>query len=885
MVQKRLFLIDGSSFIYRAFYALPSLSSSKGIPTNAVYGFARMLNRILKEHKPEYMAVVFDAGRETFRTEKFKEYKAHRPKMPAELAVQLPYIKKLTELMGIPVIELEGFEADDIIATLSEKAKEEGFKVVIVSPDKDLLQLIDKDTVVYDPLKHSFFSELEVVKKFGVPPHYIPDLLALVGDKSDNVPGVKGVGKKTAIELINRLGSLEEIYRRLDSVKPSVKKRLVESKDEAFLSKELVTVRRDVDVPVGVKELKIRKPDWEALKKLYMELEFHSLLKEIPEDAGKKKAESNYAVIQSIEELEELLSRNPHEISIDFETTSLNPHDAEIVGIAISTREGKGFYIPLAHREKSLPKEEVLTALKEAVFNNPKTIKVGQNLKYEMAVLLKENLTISPPIFDTMIASYLLNPTKKSHKLDNLALELLGYHMQSYKEVTSKLKKGEDFSHLPLKDAVFYACEDADITLRLKRILEKRLKEEELTFVFEEIELPLIGVLAKMEFFGIKVDPIKLELMSKFLEEKIRAVESDIYRLAGEKFNINSPKQLSSILFEKLKLPPVKKTKTGFSTDTEVLEVLSLQHPLPAKVLEYRQLAKLRSTYVEGLIKKIHPRTGRVHTSFNQTATATGRLSSSEPNLQNIPIRTDLGRLIRETFIAEEGYTFVSADYSQIELRILAALAEEEKLIEAFKKGEDIHTRTACEIFGVNPEEVTPNMRRHAKTVNFGIIYGMSPYGLSKELGISIEEAKAYIERYFERYPRVVEFINKTIESAQEKGFVKTFFGRKRPVPELLSSRREEREFGKRIAVNTPIQGTAADLIKLAMIKMDSFIEKSGIDARMLLQVHDELLFEVKDEEAEEFAQHLKKIMEGICPELGIPLKVDVKMGKDWGKL
>ncbi len=883
MAEKRLFLIDGSSFVYRAFYALPFLSNSKGIPTHAVYGFARMLNKILKEHSPEYIAVVFDAGKETFRTKKFKEYKAHRPKMPQELLVQLPYIKRLIKVMGLPLIELEGFEADDIIATIAEKAKKEGFKIIIVSPDKDLLQLVNKQTVVYDPLKDRFFSELEVMKKFGILPHQIPDFLALVGDPSDNVPGIKGVGKKTALELINKFGSLEEIYKRLDSIKPSLKKKLVEAKEDAYLSKELVTVKKDVDIPLELENFKIAPPDWEALKKLYIELEFSSLLKELPQEKGDKSG--TYMAIRNLEELKRLLTNNFKEISIDFETTSLDPIDAEIVGIAISTEEGKGFYIPIAHKEVTLEKDKVIKLLRDTVFTNPNITKIGQNLKYETTILLKEDIKLSPPIFDTMIASYLLNPTKKTHKLDNLALEFLGYRMQTYKEVTSRLKQEENFSHIPLKEATFYACEDADITLRLKHILEKKLKEEDLAFVFEQIELPLIKVLAKMEFFGIKIDPIKLELMSKFLEEKIREIENEIYQLAKEKFNINSPRQLSYILFEKLKLPPVKKTKTGFSTDTEVLEILSLQHPLPAKVLEWRQLTKLRSTYVEGLIKKINPKTGRIHTSFNQTATATGRLSSSEPNLQNIPIRSDLGKLIRETFIAEDGYVFISADYSQIELRILAALAKEEKLIEAFKKGEDIHTRTACEIFGVKPEEVTPNMRRNAKTVNFGIIYGMSPYGLSKELGISVDEAKKYIDRYFERYPKVVEFINKTVQFAKEYGFVKTFFGRKRPVPELFSPKRDEREFGKRIAVNTPIQGTAADLIKLAMIKIDNFIEKNGINAKMLLQVHDELLFEVKEDKTEEFIQYIKEIMENICPELGVPLKVDIKKGKNWGEL
>ncbi len=883
MSDKKLFLIDGSSFIYRAFYALPFLSNSKGLPTHAIFGFARMINRILKEYNPKYMAVIFDAGRVTFRTEKFKDYKAHRPKMPDELVVQLPYIKRLIKLMGIPVLEIEGFEADDVIATLSKKAKEKSFSTIIVSPDKDLLQLVSNKTIVLDPLKEQFFTELEVLKKFGVPPKNIPDLLALTGDVSDNVPGVKGIGKKTALELINRYGSIEEIYKRLDSLKPSIKRKLVEGKENAFLSKELTIVREDLPLPVDIEDLKIKEPNIKELRDLFIELEFSSLLKELPQEALRE--DVSYETVKDIETLRTLLKNSFKEISFDFETTSLDPAKAEIVGIAVSTKEREAFYIPINHPDAKMDKEEVLSLLNERIFKNKNILKIGQNLKYEMEILLYENKDLEYPIFDTMIASYLLNPIKRTHNLDTIALDYLGYKMQSYKEVTSKLKKEENFSALSVKEAAFYACEDADITMRLKNILEKRLKEEDLTFVFENIEMPLVKVLAKMEFHGVKIDVVKLQLMEKFLKERLKNIEEEIYKIAGEKFNINSPKQLSFILFEKLKLTPVKKTKTGYSTDTEVLEALSLEHPLPAKILEYRQLAKLKSTYVESLMKKANPKTHRVHTSFNQTATATGRLSSSEPNLQNIPIRSDLGKLIREAFIAEKGYLLISADYSQIELRILAALAKEDKLIEAFKKGEDIHTRTACEIFGVPPEKVTPNMRRHAKTVNFGIIYGMSPYGLSKELNISVEEAKKYIDRYFEKYPKVVEFINRTVQFAKEKGYVKTFFGRKRPVPELFSPKREEREFGKRVAVNTPIQGTAADLIKLAMIKIDRLIEEKGINAKMLLQVHDELVFEAEEKIVPEFVNDIREVMENICPELGIPLKVDIKTGKSWGEM
>ena len=880
---KKLFLVDGSSFLYRAFYALPFLSSSKGLPTHAIYGFARMINRILKEYDPEYIAVVFDVGRETFRTEKFKEYKAHRPRMPDELAIQIPYIKRLLNAYGIKILELPRFEADDIIGTISEKAKERGFSVVIISPDKDLLQLVDKNTLVYDPMADKMYNELEVIKKFGVHPRQIPDFLALVGDSSDNIPGVKGIGKKKALELLSKFENIEKIYERLDSLKPVEKKKLIEGKEAAFLSKELATIRKDLPLEIEIEELKKEKPDYEELRNLYIQLEFSSLLKELPEKQLKE-IKANYKLITTPQELHEIKEKIKNEFSLDFETTSLDPLEAEIAGIAICTEEGESFYIPLLHPDVKINSETALLFLEDLLLS-AKT-KIGQNLKYELSILLAGyNFRPSPPIFDTMIASYLLNPLKRSHKLDEIALEYLGYRMISYKEVTKDLSDRENFSHLKAREAFYYACEDADITYRLKQKLEERLKEEELLWLFENIEMPLVPVLARMEVNGVKVDVIKLELMKKFLEEKIELCKREIYNLAGEKFNINSTRQLAKILFEKLKLKPVKRTKTGYSTDTEVLETLSFEHPLPAKVLEYRQLTKLKSTYVDGLIQKIHPRTGRIHTSYNQTATATGRLSSSDPNLQNIPIRTELGKMIRDTFIAEEGYVLVGADYSQIELRILAAMAGEERLIEAFEKGEDIHTKTACELFGITPDKVDSELRRRAKTVNFGIIYGISPYGLSKELGISVDEAKKYIDRYFERYPKVVEFIEKTTEKARQNGFVTTFFGRKRPVPELFSPKREEREFGKRIAINTPIQGTAADIIKLAMIKAQEFIDEKRLDAKMILQVHDELVFEVKESIAKDFSRELKRIMENVCPEINVPLKVDIGIGKSWGEL
>ncbi len=877
MGSNRLILVDGSSYIYRAFFALPYLSNSTGLPTNAIYGFARMLNRLVKDFSPTHMAVVFDVGRKTFRTEKYKEYKAHRPKMPADLSLQLPYIKRLVELMGIPRLEMEGFEADDVIGTISKKAEEAGWHVLIVSPDKDLAQLVTDRIHLFDPMNERLYTPKEVLEKFGVAPELIPTYLALVGDQSDNIPGVRGVGPKRAREIISRFGDLETIFKRLDALPASMKKRLAEGKELAELSYQLARIRTDLPLEFTPDTFKVLEPDYTGLRRLYTTLEFSSLLKELPEETTKH-LEGSYRVAEDMGDVREYLASGT--FAFDVETTSLDPIEAELVGIALSNGEGSGLYIPVGHLGgNNLPKDEVLKALSERLVSD--AVKVAQNVKYDMCVLQKYGVEVKPPIFDTMIASYLINPLKKRHGLDELALEHLGYRMISYKEATS-LVPDADFSRLSPEEACRYACEDADITLRLKEILEKRLEEEGLSDLFWKIEMPLVHVLAHMELRGVKVDRERLESLGKYISLRLEELEKEIYRLAGEEFNINSPRQLSRILFEKLKLKPRKKTKTGYSTSTEVLEELALEHPLPEKILEYRQLAKLKSTYIDGLIKQIHPLTGRVHTSYSQTSTATGRLSSKNPNLQNIPIRSELGKLIRDAFVAEEGYLLVSADYSQIELRILAALADEPKLKEAFVKGEDIHTRTACEIFGVDPDRVDGNMRRKAKVVNFGIIYGMSAYGLSKELKIPVEEAQRYIDLYFSRYPKVVEFIERCIREAQETGQVKTLFGRKRPVPELFSPKRDEREFGKRVAVNTPIQGTAADIIKLAMIECHRFIKNTGCDAHMILQVHDELVFEVREEEAEDFAARVKEIMEGVAPQLGVPLRVDLKIGKSW---
>ena len=875
-----LYLIDGSSYLYRAYFALPFLSNSKGIPTHAAYGFTRMVMKIVKEHQPQYMAVAFDVGRETFRTETYQEYKAQRPSMPDELAVQIPYVKEILQALRIPVLEMENYEADDVIATLAKRAETAGFQVVIVTGDKDMLQLVTENIQVFDPMKEAFYSPQEVEKRMGVAPHQIPDLLGLAGDSIDNIPGVKGIGQKSAQELIKSMGSLEEVFQNLEKVPSKFHKKLEGAKEVAFMSKALVRVRSDLPLEVTWDQLRRREPDYDRLRELFRELEFTTLIRELPqgeEDRG------HYRMVTSLEEWKELVRRlaSEREISFDFETDSLFPVEARLVGLAITSREREGWYLPLDHQEgPRLTEGEVLEAFAPLLMDKEKE-KVGQNIKYELVLLFSRGHGVEGPLFDTMVASYLLNPSKRTHGLDDLALEYLGYRTTTYKEVTKKGKKEIPFSQVKPETARDYACEDADITLRLKHVLEEQLKEEGLEDLFRQLEMPLVPVLARMELAGVKVDKTRLETMAQVLETQIERLEKEIHQLAGEAFNINSPKQLAHILFDKLRLKPLRKTKTGYSTDVEVLAQLALEHPLPERVLEYRQLTKLKSTYVEGLMKVINHRTGRVHTSFNQTVTATGRLSSSDPNLQNIPIRTELGRMIREAFVAEEGYLLLSADYSQIELRILAALSQDEKLLEAFHKGEDIHTRTACEIFGVAPQDVTPELRRRAKVVNFGIIYGMSPYGLSQELKIPVEEAAEYIERYFHRYPGVRQYLDHLIAHAEDKGYVTTILGRRRFIPEIFSSNRNTRELGKRYAINTPIQGSAADLIKLAMIRIDRFLVEKGMKTRMILQVHDELLLEVAEEELEKVKGNVKEMMEGVHP-LKVPLVVHVGVGKNW---
>lgn len=882
-----LFLIDGSSYIYRAFHALPPLSNSKGLPTHAIYGFINMLLKMVREKRPEYLAIAFDSPGPTERHRDFYQYKAHRPPTPDALEVQIPYIQRMVEAFRIPVLLAEGYEADDVLGTVALKAEADGFSVTIVTGDKDTFQLVGPHIQVYDPVRDRLYGEAEVRERFGVPPSQIPEVMGLQGDPIDNIPGIPGIGEKTATSLIAEFGSIEALLESLERVKrPKLRESLKEHADLARLSRGLALLRTDLNLELDYSKLKLTEPDGIALRTLFRELEFTSLLKAVTPypDSGSR----DYPLILTFEEIEALAKRirEKGELCIDLETTGKDPMRVELVGIAISVEPEKAFYIPVGHRYQGAPSQlqarEVLARLKPLLEDHG-IKKYGQNLKYEIIVLERYGISLKGIAFDTMVASYLLNPNRPSHSLENIALEYLGYRMMSYPEVVGTGKKEVGFDQVEVDQAARYAGDDANITYQLVGILSRRLREEGLERLFYEVEMPLIEVLAEIEMNGFKVDAALLGRMSMELEGYLEGIVSRIYSLAGVTFNINSPKQLSHVLFERLKLPPLKRTKTGYSTDVEVLEQLALKHELPAEILNYRSLAKLKSTYVDAIPVLIHPQTRRIHTSLNQTVTATGRLSSSEPNLQNIPVRTELGRRIREAFIADEGCVLLSADYSQIELRLLAHFSQDETLIQSFRNGEDIHTRTAVEIFSISPEAVTPEVRRRAKAVNFGIIYGITPFGLASDLGISQEEARESIDRYFARYSAVKDYIERVIAEARATGYTTTLLGRRRYIPELHSADPNLRGFGERTAINTPVQGSAADLIKVAMIRLSRSLKERGLKTKMVLQVHDELVFEVPEAELERVKGLVKEEMEGVAS-LAVPITVDIGVGKNWAE-
>jgi len=882
----RLFLIDGSSYIYRAFYAIGHLSNSKGLPTNAIYGFTQMLLKVLKEHQPDHIAIALDSRAPTFRSQVYKEYKANRPAMPENLSLQIPYIKKIIEGYRIATLEAEGFEADDLIGTVA-KAVESKANVVIITGDKDMLQLVSDRVLVYDTLKEKKFGIDEVMGRFGVKPEQVVEVMGLAGDAIDNIPGIPGIGEKTAMTLIKNFKSIDNLLAHVDQVpQAKLREKLVTYGEVAKLSRELATICTDAPVTVQLEHFVLPSADIQSLREIFKELEFSKLLKDLPEE--KKAYEEDYRLITEQKEFSTLLEELSRVdlFSIDLETNSPYPMWADLVGISLAYAPHQAYYVPVGHQPEKAPEQLSLSWVLEQlkpVLENPTIKKVGQNIKYEWIVLKRYGIELQGIQCDTMVASYLLNPTKHNHNLGEIARDYLDRTMTDYKEVVGTGGKALTFDQVELERARDYSCGDADVTLQISHLLLPKIAEGGLQHLYEQVEIPLVTVLAKMEMSGVKIDVDLLRDFSKEVEGQLQQKMECIYQLAGEMFNINSSQQLGKILFEKLRLPVVKKTKTGYSTDVDVLTKLSLQHDLPLEVLSYRNLTKLKSTYIDALPKLIHPKTGRIHTSYNQTVTATGRLSSSDPNLQNIPIRTEEGNRIRQAFIPEEGWRIISVDYSQIELRILAHVSQDEVLVQAFREDEDIHARTASGLFSVPMDKVTPAMRREAKVINFGILYGMSSYGLSQQLGVEPKVAQAYIDEYFRKYTGVKAYINQSLEEAKERGYVSTLLHRRRYLPDIHSLSTPVRQATERMAINTPLQGTAADIIKLAMIRIQNRIEEQALSAKMIMQVHDELVFEILEGEIKKVCPLIQQEMEAVMP-LSVPLKVSVYSGKNWAE-
>jgi DNA polymerase-1 len=904
----RLYLVDGYALIYRAFFALISrpLISSRGENTSAAWGVTRFLLKVIEQHRPDYLGVVFDAGTSE-RHELYPEYKATREKMPTELESAIPRVREILKAFRVPVLELQGYEADDVIGTLAREAVERGLEAIIISGDKDFYQLIRDGVCLLNPgrggpaaVEEEWVGTDNARERLGVEPERVVDYLGLIGDTSDNVPGVPGIGPKTALQLIEQYGPIESILEHVGEISGKRAREALESHAaSALLSKQLVTIRTDLPVELDLEALAAEPPDRERLKEIFLELEFHSLVREYgaPEARTPQERKVNYKLLQRPEQVADLVERirNRGRFAVDTETTSTDPMRSDLLGVSIALEPGDAYYLPFGHRAPAgelIAEEEEPENLPDihspamgplvALLEDASVPKIGQNLKYDLLVLRRAGITLRGIDFDTMIASYLLEPGSREHGLDALALKYLDHRTITYEEVAGKGKSQIPFAEVPLEKARDYACEDADIALQLADLFAPELERLQLVELFRSVEMPLVHVLAEMEWNGIRIDEPYFEELRVRLRKELERLEQEIYQVAGTTFNINSNPQLREILFERLELPVLKRTKTGASTDASVLESLAAQgHALPVLLMEYRQLDKLLSTYVEALPRMVNPETGRLHTSFNQTVAATGRLSSTEPNLQNIPIRTELGAEIRRGFVPAEGNVFVSADYSQIELRILAHYSGDEAFVEAFRRGADIHRQTAALIFGVEPERVTREMRDRAKTVNFAVIYGIGPFSLAQQLGVTNAEAKEFIDRYFERFPGVRRYLDEQIEIARRKGYVETLTGRRRYIPEITSKNFNVRSFGERAATNAPIQGTAADLIKVAMIDIQRALEERGSAARMLLQVHDELLFETPAEEAEATLAVVCEKMEGAA-DLRVPLRVETGIGRNW---
>jgi len=913
---QRLFLIDGMAIAYRAYFAFIQrpLINSRGENTSAVYGFTTFLNKLLSDESPDYIAVISDTPAPTFRHKAYKDYKATRQKMPEDMVAQLAYLRDLVAAFQIPFVEMEGFEADDIMGTYAKRAAKDHVETFLVTGDKDFMQLVSDTVKMYRPGRRGDDVEIvgieEVKKKFGVTPDKVVDVLGLIGDSSDNVPGVPGIGEKTAIPLIQQFGSIEGVYKNIDKIpQKGVRAKLDANKELALLSKQLVTIHTDVPVRVDFHSLKSENKNVEKLLELYERMEFRTLARNLrsagtgtpltaavstPPPPGDERPQETiqtgvhaYHLIEEDDDLDRLLEKlsRAKEIVFDTETTSTDPLNAELVGVSFAMNEREAFYVTVQDaadpdHTKGVGEKRLLKSLKP-ILENSRIQKIGHNLKYDILMFARRGIDVAGDLFDTMVASYILRPDAR-HNMDDAAAEYLRYTTVTYEELVGTGKDAKHIREVDIHALSDYSCEDADITFRLYRCFKPKLESESQSNLCRDVEFPLVSVLARMERTGVSVDLSVLSGMSKDLDRELGTLTKEIYRLAGTEFNINSTQQLGEILFVKLKLPPVRKTKTGFSTDVAVLETLRHEHEIVEKMLEYRQLSKLKSTYVDAIPRLVSPEDGRVHTSYNQTVAATGRLSSSDPNLQNIPIRTELGRSIRQAFVAStKNSALMSADYSQIELRVMAHISGDEALTEAFRGGEDVHATTAAGVFGVRLEKVTRDMRRKAKEVNFGIMYGIGPFGLANRLDIAQSEAKDIIARYFDRFPKVRQYINDTIAEARNTGYVKTLLGRRRYLPDLRSANQNVRQNAERQAINMPIQGTAADMIKRAMVLIDREIQRRGFASAMLMQVHDELVFEVVKKEEQEMRSLVEEKMQTAMP-LSVPIGVEIGSGRNW---
>ncbi|MGH7884573.1 MAG: DNA polymerase I [Thermodesulfobacteriota bacterium] len=902
MSKPTLYLIDGSSYIFRAYYAVKNLSTSKGFPTNAVYGFTSMLFKFLKDYNPEYLGIIFDSKGKTFRNGIYPEYKANRTEPPPDLKPQFPKIFEMVEAFSIAMFQIEGYEADDLMGTIAVANEKKGIETVLVTGDKDFCQVVSEKVTLLDTMKNKKTGIKEVIERYGITPNQIIDFQALMGDQIDNIPGVRGIGEKTASKLISEFGTLENLYENLSEVKPRYEELLNEYRETAFLSRKLVTIKTDVDMDTDIGRFRFSGFNNQKLFSMFTDLEFKNLFNEIKavdiennEDNDEKVSRSeinydDYELVLTENRLDEIIQliKNTNELSIDLETTSKLPMEAEIVGFALSPEAKKAFYVPVAHTfdilssSTQLNRDYVLSKLKP-LLENPDIKKIGQNLKYEIVVFRNYGIHLEGIFFDTMTAAHLLDSSFLTYKLDELSRIFLGHTMISYDDVTGKGKKRKGFEEVGLEDAKNYACEDSDVAFLLYKKFYLMLKDNDLLEIYREKLISFIEVIADIEYTGVKIDTNILKKLSLEFTKDIDLITKEIYEKAGKQFNINSTLQLKEILFQDLELPVRKKTKKGgASTDSDVLTELGKLHEVPELVLKYRLLSKLKSTYVDSLPKLINLKTGRIHTSFHPVGTTTGRLSSSDPNLQNIPIKTHDGKRIRQAFVPKEGCVLLSADYSQIELRLLAHFSEDETLIDAFKRDQDIHARTAAEIFGINENNVTPEMRRLAKNINFGIIYGISAFGLSKQLGTPVSVSKDYIDKYLARYSSVKNYMDSSILNAQNRGYAKTLIGRRRPIKELNSKNRVQRGMGERAAINTPIQGSAADIINSAMVTISKRLNR-GFKSRMILQVHDELLFEIYEDELPELKSLISQDMENAW-KLKVPLKVEIGTGKNWAE-